>query len=350
MSGAGDYPDSFPVKLALDVMSGDESPRSRIRAALRALDKYPSLELILVGDRQLMNDYLADSSSTDLSRLTLLHAEKTVAMHDKPSLALRGKKDSSMWKALQLVADGEASACVSAGNTGALVAMGRYVLKTFAGIDRPAIAATVPTVEGSTLLLDMGANVDCTSMHLYQFAIMGAQLVSSVHGVQRPRVALLNIGREELKGNEQVRLAHHLLTEKLHDHESLNYIGFIEGHDLFSGQADVVVCDGFAGNVALKTGEGVASLIKEGLLSIFQRNLFNRLLYLLISPLLREFSRKIDPVLHNGASLLGLQGTVIKSHGGADEKGFYRAICQAVREAETNVPERLASEVERMLV
>lgn len=255
-----------------------------------------------------------------------------------------------MWKVLELVSTGEAQACVSAGNTGALMAMGRYVLKTFAGIDRPAIAASVPTVNGSTLLMDMGANVDCTSMHLYQFAIMGAQLAASVHGVESPKVALLNIGTEEMKGNEQVRLAHHLLLEKLEVQQGLDYIGFVEGHDIFSSRADVIVCDGFAGNVALKTGEGVANLVRDGLRSIFQRSLLNRFLYFLISPLLKELNRKIDPVLHNGASLLGLQGIVIKSHGGADEEGFYRAICQAVQEAQNDVPAKIAQEVEERLL
>ncbi|WP_081870027.1 phosphate acyltransferase PlsX [Endozoicomonas numazuensis] len=338
------------MTVALDVMSGDDSPRSRIRAAVRALDRFNSLHLQLVGDQPLIEDYLSDMECTDRSRISLIHANKTVTMHDKPSLALRGKKDSSMWKVLELVAKNEAQACVSAGNTGALMAMGRYVLKTFAGIDRPAIAASVPTSTGSALLMDMGANVDCTSMHLYQFAIMGAQLASSVYGVESPRVGLLNIGTEEMKGNEQVRLAHHLLQEKLGAQQGLEYIGFIEGHDIFSGSADVIVCDGFVGNVALKTGEGVASLIRDGLKSIFQRSLLNRFLYFLISPLLREFNRKIDPVLHNGASLLGLQGIVIKSHGGADEKGFYRAICQAVKEAEYEVPVRIAREVEERLL
>lgn len=338
------------LTVALDVMSGDDSPRSRIRAALRALEHYSSLHLLLVGDRQLIEDYLSDTDFSDRSRFTLIHAEKTVTMHDKPSLALRGKKDSSMWRVLELVSKSTAQACVSAGNTGALMAMGRYVLKTFAGIDRPAIAATVPTYDGSALLMDMGANVDCTSMHLYQFAIMGAQLASSVYGVESPKVALLNIGTEEMKGNEQVRLAHHLLLEKLEVQQGLDYIGFVEGHDIVSGRADVIVCDGFVGNVALKTGEGVANLMRSGLKSVFRRSLLNKFLYFLISPLLKEFNRKVDPVLHNGASLLGLQGVVIKSHGGADEEGFYRAICQAVKEAQNDVPARIAQEVEERLL
>ena len=332
-------------KLALDVMSGDESPRSRIRAALRALKKYPDLHLSLVGDQVLIETMLKDTGY-DIHRVNIVHAEKTVAMDQKPSQALRGKKGTSMWLALELVAQREADACVSAGNTGALMAMGRFALKTFAGIDRPAITASIPCQNGSALLLDMGANVDCTSSHLYQFAVMGSQLASSVKGVPHPKIGLLNVGTEDIKGNEQVRLAHQLLQ----DDERLNYIGYIEGHDIFTGKVDVVVCDGFAGNIALKTGEGVASLIRQQMMALFEQSLWRRFLALLISPMLRQFYRRIDPVLYNGASMLGLQGTVVKSHGGADEKGFYRAICQALREVDNNVPKRLAADIEDMLM
>ena len=334
------------MRVALDIMSGDESPRSRIRAALRALNTFSYLELLLVGDTDLLQSYLNDVGHYDRDRLALVHTDATVAMDEKPSLALRTKRHSSMWQALECVSDGRADACVSAGNTGALMAMGRFVLKTFAGVDRPAIAASVPSRNGSTLLLDVGANIDCTSMQLFQFAIMGSQLAGAVHGIDRPRIGLLNVGTEEIKGNERVRAAH----QRLNEHQQLNYIGYVEGHNIFSDHIDVVVCDGFAGNIALKTGEGVASLIADTLAEIFSRNLVTQGLAVLLSPLLKEFNRKVDPELHNGASLLGLQGTVIKSHGGADEKGFYRAICQAVREAGKDVPARLAADVEKMLL
>ncbi|MGB1272446.1 MAG: phosphate acyltransferase PlsX, partial [Endozoicomonas sp.] len=238
-------------------MSGDESPRSRIRAALRALELYPDLFLYLVGDSVLIQSYLQDAVF-DRARLEIVHGSRTIAMDEKPSEALRGKAGSSMWLSLELVAEGRVSACVSSGNTGALMAMGRFALKTFSGIDRPAIAASVPCAGGSFLLLDMGANVDCTSMHLYQFAVMGSQLAASVRCVPSPRVGLLNIGTEDIKGSEQVQLANQLLRED----RRLNYIGYIEGHDVFNGRADVVVCDGFVGNVALKTGEGVACYIR----------------------------------------------------------------------------------------
>ena len=332
-------------KLALDVMSGDDGPRSRIRAALKALKQYPDLHLFLVGDQPLIESWLRDSEH-DGTRLQVVHAEKTVSMDQKPSRALRGKKGTSMWLALELVARGEANACVSAGNTGALMAMGRFALKTFTGIDRPAITANIPCQDGSALLLDMGANVDCTASHLYQFAVMGSQLATSVKGVAAPRVGLLNVGTEDVKGSEQVRLTHQLLREDLR----LNYIGYIEGHDIFSGRADVIVCDGFAGNIALKTAEGVASLIREKMMRLFKRNIWRKCLALLIAPVLRDFYCSIDPVLYNGASFLGLQGTVIKSHGGADEKGFYRAICQALIEVDNDVPQRLAADVENMMI
>lgn len=334
------------MRVALDIMSGDESPRSRVRAAQKALERFSDLGFILVGDNDLLESYLDDAGNPFRNRISIVHADTTVTMDEKPSLALRAKRDSSMWRALEQVAQGKASACVSAGNTGALMAMGRFVLKTFAGVDRPAIAARVPRRDGSTLLLDVGANVDCTSMQLFQFAIMGSQLAGSVHGIPHPKVGLLNVGTEENKGNGRVRITHQLLSK----HPGLNYIGYIEGHDIFTDRVDVVVCDGFAGNIALKTGEGVATLIGDTLKEMFSRSLLRRCLALLLAPVLREFSRRVDPGLHNGASLLGLQGTVIKSHGGADEQGFYRAICQAVREAGKDVPARLAEDVERMLL
>lgn len=325
-------------------MSGDESPRSRIRAALRALDAYPDLYLTLVGDQELIADHLS-SASFHQSRLQVIHAHKTIGMDEKPSVALRSKEGSSMWVALEQVADGQSAACVSAGNTGALMAMGRFALKTFVGIDRPAIAGAIPSSKGSVLLLDMGANVDCSATNLYQFAVMGSRLVASLGGIASPRVGLLNVGTEDIKGNEQVRLANRLLKGD----ERLNYIGYIEGHDVFAGRADVVVCDGFVGNIVLKTGEGVACLIRDILVAAFQQTLWRRLLALLIAPVMRRLYKSIDPVVYNGASFLGLQGIVVKSHGHSDEEGFFRAIGEAVREVDNDVPGRLAEEIELML-
>ncbi|USE34394.1 phosphate acyltransferase PlsX [Endozoicomonas sp. SCSIO W0465] len=330
-------------------MSGDESPRSRIRAALRALQIYPDLHLSLVGNQTLITDHLCsdslDQAPFDQSRLTVIHAEKTIGMDEKPSSALRAKDGSSMWVALAQVADGSAAACVSAGNTGALMAMGRFALKTFVGIDRPAIAGAVPCAGGSVLLLDMGANVDCSANSLYQFAVMGSLFAASVRGIAAPRVGLLNIGIEDIKGNERVKLANQLLK----DDRRLNYIGYIEGDDVFAGRADVVVCDGFVGNIALKTGEGVACLIRDRLVAAFQQTLWRRFLSLLIAPVMHKINKSIDPVVYNGACFLGLQGIVVKSHGHSDEEGFFRAIAEAVREVDSDVPGRLADEVELML-
>lgn len=331
-------------RIALDIMSGDENPHSRVLAAILALDAYPDLHLSLVGDQKLITDCLS-SVAFDESRLAVIHAEKTIGMDEKPSLALRSKKGSSMWIALEQVVDGSASACVSAGNTGALMAMGRFALKTFVGIDRPAIAGAVPCAGGSVLLLDMGANIDCSASSLYQFALMGSLLAASVGGIVSPRVGLLNVGTEDIKGNEQVRLANRLLRENGH----LNYIGYIEGNDVYAGRADVVVCDGFVGNIALKTGEGVACLIRDSLVAAFRQTLWRRFLSLLIAPIMRKIYKSIDPALYNGASFLGLQGIVVKSHGRSTEEGFFRAISEAVREVDSDVPGRLAEEVESML-
>ncbi len=332
--------DASGRSIALDIMSGDQGSRSCIRAATKALETFPDLHLILVGDQQLVADHLRDHP-----RITLVHAEKTIAMDDKPSVALRGREGSSMWLALDQLACGKAAACVSAGNTGALMAMGRFALKTFPGIDRPAIVATVPCHGGSVQLLDVGANVDCPAEHLYQFAVMGSRLVAAMTDMPTPRVGLLNVGTEDIKGNEQVRRADGLLKSD----KRLNYIGFIEGHDVFAGRADVIVCDGFVGNIALKTGEGVASLIRSRLVQAFEQSLWRRFLALLIAPVLRSLYRDIDPVCYNGASFLGLQGIVVKSHGHSDEEGFFRAICEAVREVDNDIPGRLAQDVAAML-
>ncbi len=331
-------------KIVLDIMSGDESPRSRIRAALRALDAYPDLTLTLVGDQSLITGELS-LLAADFSRLEVIHAENVIGMDEKPSTALRAKKGSSMWIALEQLACGAGAACVSAGNTGALMAMGRFALKTFVGIDRPAIAAAVPSAAGDVLLLDVGANVDCSAANLYQFAVMGSLLAASAGGGSAPRVGLLNVGTESIKGNEQVRQAHRLLQGD----ERLNYIGFIEGHDVFAGRAQVVVCDGFVGNIALKTGEGVACLIRDSLMNAFRQSLWRRVLALLIAPVMRKLYKSMDPVVYNGASFVGLQGIVVKSHGNCDEEGFLRAIVEAVRQVDSNVTGRLAVEVESML-
>lgn len=334
------------MTIALDIMSGDESPRSRICSVARVIREQPNVRLLLVGDKPLMKALLTDHPGIlATGRLAMVHAHSTVSMGERPSQALRSGRNSSMWIMLELVARGRAQACVSAGNTGALMAMGRHILKTFSGVDRPAIATHVPCCGRGAVLLDVGANIESTAASLYQFAVMGSQLSSSVYGVPSPKVALLNVGTEETKGSGQVRQAH----QRLQDDASLNYIGYIEGHAIFTGLADVIVCDGFAGNIALKTAEGVANLVRHELAASFASRWWRRGLRWLVAPVLTEFSNRVNPVLYNGASFLGLQGIVVKSHGSADDKGFYQAIVQAVHEAQANVPARLASGIETRL-
>ena len=257
-------------------------------------------------------------------------------MDEPPALAMRNKKDSSMRVAVNLVKEGEAQAAVSAGNTGALMAISRFVLKTLPGIDRPAICSTLPSMRGQTHMLDLGANVDCSPEHLLQFGIMGAMLVAAVEHNERPSVGLLNIGEEDIKGNEQVKEAARLLAAS-----NLHYIGFVEGDGIYLDEVDVVVCDGFVGNIALKSSEGVAKLVRHYMSQEFKRNPLTRLAGLIALPVLRAFGRKIDPRRYNGASLLGLQGTVVKSHGSADALAFANAIQVAILEAAQAVPRRI---------
>lgn len=324
-------------------MGGDYGPSVAVPAALQVLTTYPELCLILVGDQDVLRKEL---QGHDQTRLTICHASQKVEMNDSPSQVLRTKKDSSMRVAINLVKEGKAQACVSAGNTGALMATARYVLKTIPGIDRPAIVSTFPTATGKKMrMLDLGANVDSTAEHLFQFAVMGSVLASAVDNIVSPTVFLLNIGQEDIKGNEQVKETAQLLT----DSNLLNYEGYIEGDEIYKGHADIVVCDGFVGNVALKTSEGVvvfmARLIKDG----FKRNIFTKLVGLLALPILKSMIKRVDPARHNGASFIGLQGIVIKSHGGAKTPAFAHAIKEAMIEVEKNIPERISTKVEQLL-
>lgn len=327
-----------PVLLALDAMSGDHGHRVVVDAALRALDEHPQLSLILVGDEAALARELAAHRRSQESRIRLQHATQVVAMDELPSKALRGKKDSSMRVAVDLVKSGQAQAAVSAGNTGALMAIAKFVLKTLPGIDRPAIISPMPTVSGATHVLDLGANASCSAEQLFQFAVMGSALVTALHGVERPKVALLNIGEEEIKGNEIIKQAAVLIAgSKLH------YTGFIEGDGIFLHPVDVVVCDGFVGNVALKAGEGVAKLVTHFMREEFTRDWLTKAVALIARSVLRQLARRMDPRRYNGASLVGLNGTVIKSHGGADALAFANAIEVALRAVQNNVPARIAS-------
>ncbi len=326
--------------IAIDAMGGDHGPEVTVPAALDCLRQYPRLQLILVGQEPVLRERLAAHGRPSHPRLRIRHASEVVAMDELPSRALRNKRDSSMRVALNLVRDGEADACVSAGNTGALMATARFVLKTIPGIDRPAIIVTLPAARGCTHILDMGANVDCSAAHLYQFAVMGYELVRAVENVESPRVGLLNIGEEEIKGNEQVKQAARLLSNSY-----LNFIGYVEGDDIFTGEVDIVVTDGFVGNVALKTIEGLARLLGQALREGFQRNLYARLVGLMALPVLRTFKQRFDPRRYNGATLLGLQGIVVKSHGNADRVAFANAIRMALLEIDKAVPERIGARV-----
>ena len=326
------------LTIALDAMGGDHGPEVVVPAALSYLRATRDTALILVGREDRIVQRIGGSGFGE--RLSVRNASQEVGMDELPSKALRNKKDSSMRVAVDLVKRGEANACVSAGNTGALMATARFVLKTLPSVDRPAIITSVPSLQGSTHLLDLGANVDCSAEHLFQFAVMGSELVTAVEGIAAPKVGLLNIGQEEIKGNEQVKQAHELLAAS-----SLNYIGYVEGDDIYLGGVDVVVMDGFVGNVALKSSEGVAKMVRHVLSESFKRNWLTRISGLAAMPILNRFRRTFDPRRYNGASLLGLRGIVIKSHGGADQLAFENAIHIAEKEIHCNIPERIAQEV-----
>jgi phosphate acyltransferase len=331
--------------IAIDAMGGDHGPSEVIPAALYSLEKHKGLEIILVGDEDLLNRVLDENAAEARERISIKHASEVVEMHELPSSALRNKKDSSMRVAIQLVKDGAASACVSAGNTGALMAMARFVLKMLPGIDRPAICSMMPGLQGHTHVLDLGANVDPSSEQLFQYAVMGAELTSAVDNVKDPTVALLNVGAEEIKGNDRVKQAALLLSES-----HLNYVGFVEGNDLYSSKVDVIVCDGFSGNIALKASEGVAQLFSAHAEEAFRGSLYSKLAALVSRPVLQAIRRKIDPRRYNGASLLGLKGIVVKSHGGADKLSFAHAIEEAMVEVNKNVPERISERLEELLI
>lgn len=331
---------SNTTTIALDAMGGDVGPRVVVPAALECLDRHPGLRLVLVGDRALLAEHLGDAEAHYGGRLRVQHASEKVEMHESPSKALRYKKDSSMRVAIDLIKDGSVDACVSAGNTGALMAIAKFVLKTLPGIDRPAIISAVPSVSGHTHVLDLGANVDCSAEHLLQFAVMGYELVRAVEDKDNPRVGLLNIGEEDIKGNEQVKQAARLIAES-----HINFVGYVEGNDLYSGAVDIIVTDGFVGNVALKTSEGLAKMISQLIREAFGANLLTKLAGLVSLPVLKSFKHKIDPRQYNGASLLGLRGIVIKSHGNADRLAFANAISIAIKEVEKAVPMRISERV-----
>ena len=325
------------ITVAIDCMGGDHGPHVTVPAAVKFQRRYPDAHIILVGLRELVEPELRSVRAEISPRLRIHHASEIVTMDEPPALALRGKRDSSMRVAVNLVKSGEAQACISAGNTGALMAISRFVLKTLPGIERPAIASILPTLRGRTCMLDLGANVECTPQQLLQFGIMGATLMASVEHIAKPSVGLLNIGEEDIKGSEVVKQAAELLRDG-----DLNFYGNIEGDDIYKGTTDVVVCDGFVGNVALKTSEGLARMLATFLRHEFKRNIFTSLAGLIALPVINAFKRRVDPRRYNGASLLGLRGIVVKSHGDADSIAFEFAIERAAEEVRNGVLRRIS--------
>ncbi|MEN9490036.1 MAG: Phosphate acyltransferase [Pseudomonadota bacterium] len=324
--------------IAIDCMGGDHGPSVTIPAAMTCLRADPDLRVVLVGLPSAFGDSVLASLGEFGERAQVRHASEVVAMDESPVVAMRAKKDSSMRVAIDLVKEGSAQAVVSAGNTGALMAISRFVLKTLPGIDRPAIAQNLPTMKGHACMLDLGANVDCEAEHLLQFGIMGAMLVEAVEHCEAPSVGLLNNGSEDIKGNEVVKRANELLRAS-----GLNFYGNVEGDDIYKGTTDVVVCDGFVGNVALKTSEGLARMMSLFLRDEFTRSWFSRLAAMVAMPVLKRFRARFDSRLYNGGCLLGLSGIVVKSHGSADAFAFTQAVKRAVEAARHDLIERIAS-------
>ena len=316
-------------------MSGDRGPSVSVPAALAAAREFRDVRFTLTGRQP---DLERELAGAELPNVSCLFATEVVEMTDHPREALRRKKDSSMRRAIDLVKANVAHACVSAGNTGALMATAHFVLKMLPGVERPAIVSIIPSRGGHTYMLDLGANASCTPAQLCQFAVMGSVLAADLEGAhERPRVGLLNIGEEEAKGNEIVQAAHNLMAAA-----DINYVGFVEGHDIFSDKVDVVVTDGFTGNIALKVMEGASRLITNAMREEFARSPLRKLGYLAARPALNALRARIDPRLYNGAAMVGLNGIVIKSHGGTDQFGFQRAVEVAILEARDDVPAQIA--------
>lgn len=329
------------ITLAIDAMGGDHGLSVVIPASINALKKQANLKLLLVGNETLIKKALSSYSNSLVSRCEIIHAPEIVEMDELPSVALRTKKNSSMRVAINSVKDGVADACVSAGNTGALMATARFVLKTLPGIDRPAIIAELPHLNGKTRVIDLGANLDSCAEHLFQFAVMGSALIQAVEHIAKPKIAVLNIGVEEIKGNDQVKRTAHMLSEcKL-----VNYVGYVEGDGLYLGDCDLIVCDGFVGNVALKASEGLAKMINRQLKDVFMQSISTKIIGLIARPILNRLKKRLDPARYNGATLIGLNGIVIKSHGAANVFAFENAILQASLQVRSNVVELVRDKI-----
>ncbi|MEF9966600.1 MAG: phosphate acyltransferase PlsX [Comamonas sp.] len=327
------------ITLAVDCMGGDAGIRVTLPACKKFLDSHPDAHLLMVGQAEALQSF-------QHARATIVHASEVVTMDDPVEVALRRKKDSSMRVAIAQVKSGAALAAVSAGNTGALMAIARYVLKTLDGIDRPAIASQIPQAKGgATTVLDLGANVDCSAEHLLQFAVMGSALVSALEDKENPSVGLLNIGEEAIKGSEVIKRAGELLRAAGQS-GYLNFYGNVEGNDIFKGTVDIVTCDGFVGNVALKASEGVASMISNGLKQEFKRNLLTKLAAVIAYPVLARLMKRVDHRRYNGAALLGLRGLVFKSHGSADAVAYEHALRRAYDAARNDLLGRVQTKIQ----
>ena len=335
------------LTLALDIMGGDFGPHIILPAALSALSETPQLNLILCGPIEIINAWLTQQHPDIQKRIQTSDCQQIVTMDESPISALRSKKDSSMRRMLDLVEQGEADGCVSAGNTGALLAMAYHVLKTLPGIERPALISQMPTIEGGKVyLLDLGANVDCDSEVLFHYAVMGSVLAELVGNIDQPKVALLNVGSEQNKGNDRVKATAKILSETV----KLNYIGYVEGNDIFSQKADVIVTDGFAGNIALKSCEGLTKLVINEVKKASNQSWLNKILAKIALPLLRNIYLRMNPDQYNGASLIGLRGIVVKSHGNASSEAFLYAIREAIKEVTMQVPNKIKDKIEAVLM
>ena len=320
------------ITIALDVMSGDNGPAPAILGSIKALQSIDDLRVDLVGDQDIINHALHSIDMSLRERITIIHTKEFIKMDEDILSAIRNKKQSSMRLSINRVKNNEAHACVSAGNTGALMSLSKIILKTIDGIDRPAICTSLPTKKKFMQVLDLGANIECNAQNLYQFAVMGSSVVKSLEISDNPRVGLLNIGAEEFKGRDEIKLAADLLNKS-----NINYVGFVEGNGMFSGDYDVIVTDGFTGNIALKSIEGVAGMIKHFIKSEYNKNLYNKLSAIVSLPVMKGVKKKMDPRVYNGASFLGLNGIVIKSHGSADDFSYSNAIQTAYYESKNNL-------------
>ncbi|ETD72893.1 phosphate acyltransferase [Pelistega indica] len=332
------------VRIAIDCMGGDFGLPVTLPASVQVAEDYPEVHFLLVGDKTQIETALKSAKPSRLSQFTVVHAEESIQMDDSIEVALRRKRKSSMHLALLAVKEQQADACVSAGNTGALMAVARFILKTLDGIDRPAIASAIPNQLGKgTTVLDLGANVDCTPEHLLQFALMGSALSQAIDGIPEPKVGLLNIGSEAIKGNDVVKKTGDLLQSA-----PINFIGNVEGDDIFKGTANVVVCDGFVGNVLLKSVEGLAKMISKKIKENFLSSLYNKFAALIARPVLSKFRDEVDNRRYNGAALLGLRGVVFKSHGSADILAFRCAIERAKRAVESQLLDKTVLTIQQM--